>query len=264
MQDNPLDTCETRIAKEAICSIDMDVLASYIRSRLWLVLAIVAACETLTIAAGLLVTPEFRVEAFVRMPKIIDSPGGSGKIIAQAVARLPAEQVKLAPRPQANTVLVSSSGRTPEEAKTLAEKATEVLIEEGTKAVEAIMTGPSAEIERIEKEIAKLDLDMRSIFSEAVPGNVDYPLFVYLRAATLSQLMVARSSMYARLIQEKLVIQTAKATAVPVRIGVPHSVPLQTRPRWGRNLVLAAVFGTVFGVFIVGLMGFSRQISVSP
>jgi hypothetical protein len=262
MRNNPHHTSEARIANEAVFSIDMNALVSYIRSRLWLVLVIVAACETLAIAAGLLVTPEFRAEALVRMAKIENTPGEQGKIIAQALARLPAEQVKLAPRPQANTVLVSSSGRTPEEAKTLAEKATEVLIEEGSKAVKARMTGPSTEIELIEKELAKLDSNMRRLFSDAAVGKGNDPLLALRRETTLSQLMIAQSSMYAKVMERKLDIQ--RAYAVPTRIGDSHSLPQQTRPRWGRNLVLAAVFGTVFGVFIVGLMGFSRQISVSP
>lgn len=248
----------TRAGAEVPCSIDLDELLAFLRARLGMVAAILLACEALIVAASLLVTPEFRAESLVRMAKIAEIQGEQGLILDKTRERLAAQPVILAPRAAQNTVLITATGGTPEEAVALAEQATEVLIEEGRKVVEDYLQIPQARQAMREDAIARLDADIRGLFSGESRGREAGLLLTMTRGAIFE----ARSRLYADLIEDKL--NTQRDFSPPVRIDAPHAMPQQSRPRWGRNLLLGAGFGACFGAFVVVLLGVFRQLAVQP
>lgn len=252
----------TRAGAEVPCGIDLDELLAFLRARLGMVAAILLACEALIVAASLLVTPEFRAESLVRMAKIAEIQGEQGLILEKTRERLAAQPVILAPRAAQNTVLITATGGTPEEAAALAEQATEALIEEGRKVVEDYLRIPQALQAIREDAIAQLDADIRGLFPGESVGREADQLLAMTRGAAMEQLFEARTRLYADLVQDKL--KTQRDFSPPVRIDAPHAMPQQSRPRWGRNLLLGAGFGACFGAFVVVLLGVFRQLAVQP
>jgi hypothetical protein len=246
----------------ASASIDLNELLVFLRSRLWMVLAILLACEALIAVASLLVTPEFQAESFVKMARVEGLKGIEGMILEKTRARLVGEPVSMVPRPQAGTALISASGTTSEEAVALAERATEALIEEGGKMVEEHRQIPQARLAMMQEVIAMLDADMRGVFSRGHANSEADPLAFIALSTTGGRLFEVRSQLYSDLIQEKL--NLISDFSLPVRIDAPRALPQQTRPRWGRNLVLGAAFGVVFGTFVVVLLGVFRQLAAAP
>lgn len=239
-------------------SIDLHALKDWVYSRLWLVIVITLTIESLIGVAGILATKSFRAETLIRMGTIVGSSeaGTRGGVVKRVRQELNFLSVKLEPRPN-GSVMITAEGDSPEQAIALTQRASALLLDYDRQAIDSAVTPERGRIASLESSVAQLDAEIHSLTEPKLKNGKNTSTFEeWATAAELRQLLELRNEARNNLIK-------AKADFVespPCVLVEPAAQSEPFRPRWPRNFVLGAIFGLVFGLFVVGLMGIFRQL----
>lgn len=240
-------------------SIDLQELKQFVCSRLWLVFAIILAVEALLGMASTLTTKGYRAEMLIRMGRSVNldagAQGGVIKRVRQEMASLP---VTLEPRPN-GTVMITAEGDSPEQATPLVQRVSERLMDYDGQALERSTALQHERIKFVEDSIGQLDAEIRSLMAIVSSNRVSENVVGQLGdSMSLKHLLELRHELRSKLVKDKAaMIENCGPAYV---IEGPAAQAKLFRPKWLRNLALGAVFGLVFGFFVVGLMGVFRQL----
>ena len=264
---------DNHVAGLGSVTVDVRELLHFILAKYYVVLAMVVVVEAVMGIGGMLASSSYRAEGFVRMGSVSESMGSvsesmgsvsgsndvpvAGLALAQTRSEFsrPAKKVSFYPRP-AGTVLVVADANTAEEALSLVTQASEKLVAASSHIIKEV-TGRTRKLHdllrsQIQEVNRRID-ELNQRFGE----NSNLGLQSMLVDRRVLDLMEQRGLLSTRIakIEERLVNDVVP----PKILKEPILSVQQIRPHWGRNFLLGAIFGVVFGCFVIALVGLFRQ-----
>lgn len=238
---------------------DLSRLGKFIRDRVWIIVAVTVLVELLIAGVTLLVSEQYQARSLVRLGGVAGSDiGAQSAVVEQIQLELEDQtQVTVSPRPQ-NMVLVHAEAPTPTEAVNMTKNVAALLIERSRAAVELALRERKAAVEALKTAIEDVDGHIKVLSNREVEraGSAN-SVVQYMTAAQLKELFDLRTSVRRQLQQAEVdLIKNVTEPAILWEVKVPAE---PFRPRWARNLIVGGLFGVVFGVFLVVLMGVLHQ-----
>lgn len=184
-------------------------------------------------------------------------PGRQGMIVQGVATELSYKgNVKLYPR-KTGTVLIEGIAHTPEEAQSLVEEATAMLVKGSNEAAQKYIDIKQEFLDRYDQQVSQYDQEITGLY-KGLEKNGGVKSLLDLRL--VMALMNDREPLIVHSLGQRILLSRALSPAYVVTEPMAPKSPY--RPNWARNILIGVLLGLMMGVFTSFLLAVHKQIAL--